>query len=103
MLVSGGGSNLQSLMDFAADDPSAGYKISAVVSDRNAYGIERARKGGIATWELDRKEGPALLAEKLDAILSGKVDLIVLAGFLSILDSSFIEKWEKNLFFLWKI
>ena len=41
---------------------------------------------GIDIWELNRKEGSAILADKLMNILSNRVDLIVLAGFLSILD-----------------
>lgn len=94
VLISGGGSNLQSLIDVSSSDSQAGFEIKAVIADRNAGGLERAAKAGIETWQLDRKVGPAVLAGELDRILDNNVDLIVLAGFLSILDSSFIEKWK---------
>lgn len=93
VLISGGGSNLQSLIDFAAIG-DAGYEITAVISDRKAGGLDRAEKAGINTWLVDRKTGEKELAGSIHEILDGKADYIVLAGFLSILDSSFIERWK---------
>ena len=55
VLVSGGGSNLQSIID-SIEDGSLNCEIEYVISDRPCYGTERAEKHGIKTITLDRKE-----------------------------------------------
>lgn len=97
VLISGGGSNLQSLIDFARTEHYAGYEIVTVISDRPAEGLARAEKAGIQTHLLDRKKGMKVLAENIDNLLESTIDYIVLAGFLSILDRSFIEKWKNRI------
>lgn len=97
VLISGGGSNLQSLIDFSSGGEDGGYEIVAVISDRPAEGLKRAEQAGIPVWQLDRKDGRKNLAGQIDRILSGKTDYIVLAGFLSILDSVFVEKWKEKI------
>ena len=101
VLISGGGSNLQSLIDYSAEMRNERYlsddykfNISAVISDRNASGLQRAEKAGITTHLINRKIGRQELSAEINTILEGKVDYIVLAGFLSILEKGFIEKWE---------
>ena len=96
VLVSGGGSNLQSIID-SIEDGSLNCEIEYVISDRPCYGTERAEKHGIKTITLDRKELKKDLNIKIDEVLDNKVDLIVLAGFLSILDADFTEKWAKKI------
>ncbi|WP_319201284.1 phosphoribosylglycinamide formyltransferase [uncultured Ilyobacter sp.] len=96
VLVSGGGSNLQAIID-RINDGKLPCKINCVIADRNCYGLERASNYGIKTYLLDRKELKKNLSKEIDNILEGEVDLIVLAGFLSILDSEFTKKWSKKI------
>jgi len=97
VLISGGGSNLQSLIDFARREEKAGYEITFVISDRPAGGLARAEQAGIPTHLLDRKKGMKALAKEIHDLLDGRVDYIVLAGFLSILDSDFIGEWKNRI------
>ena len=91
VLVSGGGTNLQALIDSIQKGDING-EIVIVISDReNAYALERAKKYGIKGIYIDREHcSPRLLQElqKMDA------ELVVLAGFLSILDSKLVKAYE---------
>ena len=91
VLVSGGGTNLQTLID-AVDKGDINGEIAAVISDNeNAYALERARKHGIKAIYINRK----LLAERLMAELQKlDIELVVLAGFLSILDRELVKAYE---------
>lgn len=91
VLISGGGSNLQSIIDTISTS-KVGYEISCVIADRECYGIERAGKNNIETKIFDRKILKKGISKKIDEYLDNKVDLVVLAGFLSILDEDFINK-----------
>ena len=92
ILISGNGSNLQSIIDHA---DSIDLQISAVISnEKNAYGLERAKKVGIKTYFVDPKN----FSERVDfdqklvkIIDSLNVELIVLAGFMRILSTLFID------------
>lgn len=84
VLVSGGGTNLQALIDAQARGDLGGGKITAVISSKaGAYALERAAKAGIPGFVLPRKEFPSnramtlALVEKLKEL---KTDLVVLAG-----------------------
>lgn len=84
VLVSGGGTNLQALIDAQARGDLGGGKITAVISSKaGAYALERAKKAGIPGFVLPRKEFPSnramtlALVEKLKEL---KTDLVVLAG-----------------------
>ncbi len=98
ILVSGGGSNLQAIIDRIEDGTLKGCQIVSVVSSNpEAYALERASKHGIPGLCIPRKAyadshayGEALAAH-FDAL---QVDLIVLAGFLTILDATFVEKYK---------
>lgn len=91
VLVSGGGTNLQALIDAEKRGEIKGGKITCVISSKEgAYALERAKNAGINTVVIPRKE----YADKLSyskALLSElenqKADLIVLAGFMTILDA----------------
>ena len=91
VLVSGGGSNLQAIIDRATE---INCQIEMVVSDRPCYGLERAEDHGIKTVMVDRKVHRKELSKKIGEALEGKVDLIVLAGFLSILDENITNRWK---------
>ncbi|ACA57211.1 phosphoribosylglycinamide formyltransferase [Clostridium botulinum] len=98
VLVSGGGSNLQSIIDKIEEGYIKNCKIEMVIGDRpNIYGIERAEKKGIRTLTLDRKIYKNDLSNKIFECLYGKVDLIVLAGWLSILNGDLINKFENKI------
>lgn len=98
VLVSGGGTNLQALIDSEARGEIKNGKITCVISSNpEAYALERAAKAGISTVVIPRKEfgdsvsySKAILAE-LD---KQKADLIVLAGFMTILDKCVTEKYS---------
>lgn len=97
VLISGGGSNLQSIIDKIKQ----GYinaKIEAVISDRiGVYGIERTKNENLPAYELNRKELKGNLSNEILKLIDGKVDLIVLAGFLSILQGEILEKFKNKI------
>ena len=96
-LVSGSGSNLQSIID-NVENGNLNCEITYVIADRECYGLQRAEKYGIETLLLDRKIIDNKLAnEIIDSTLERcKTDYIVLAGYLSILTEKFIKKWDKR-------
>ncbi|MDE2014117.1 MAG: phosphoribosylglycinamide formyltransferase [Alphaproteobacteria bacterium] len=95
VLISGRGSNLQALIDAAAD-PKFPAQIVLVISNiEGVYGLERARQAGIATAVISHK---GLSREdfdaKIDAALeAADVRLVCLAGFMRILSDGFARKW----------
>lgn len=94
VLVSGGGSNLQSIID-KSQNGELNCKVEVVIGDRKCYGVERATLAGIEGYTLDRKVLKKDLCKEIDKIVSEKgIDLIVLAGFLSIIDEKFVNKWK---------
>lgn len=94
VLVSGGGSNLQSIID-KSQSRELQCKVEVVIGDRECYGVERAKEAGIDGYTLDRKVLKKELCREIDKIVSEKgIDLIVLAGFLSIIDEEFVNKWK---------
>ena len=101
VLVSGGGTNLQALIDAQASGILHSGRISLVVSNaRGAYALERAAKAGIPTETLIKKEcgSQAAFEEKLDQILKeNQIDLIILAGFMTILTASFTSRYPKRI------
>ncbi|MBE6867760.1 MAG: phosphoribosylglycinamide formyltransferase [Ruminococcus albus] len=90
VLVSGGGTNLQALIDAQARGEIKGGKISCVISSKEgAYALERAAKAGIPSVVLPRKEyadKKAYSQAILEELDRQKADLVVLAGFMIILD-----------------
>ncbi len=96
VLVSGGGTNLQALIDAEKSGIIKSGKINLVVSDREgAYALERAKNAGIASAYV--KKGADFEAKLIEALEDAKVDIIVLAGFLSILSESFVKRYDKRI------
>ena len=94
VMVSGGGSNLQSIID-KSKNGELNCEIACVIGDRPCYGVERAAEQGIESCVIDRKIYKKELCKEIDKVLSTKgVELIVLAGFLSIIDEEFVNKWK---------
>lgn len=90
VLVSGGGTNLQALIDAEKSGMIQGGKITCVISSKaGVYALERAEKNGIPTRVIPRKEyhdSKTYSMAVLDALNEEKADLVVLAGFMTILD-----------------
>ncbi|MFL2530296.1 MAG: phosphoribosylglycinamide formyltransferase [Porticoccaceae bacterium] len=96
ILVSGGGSNLQSLIDGCAGD-KINATVSAVISNNpNAGGLERAAKAGIPNLAIDhrafnsRETFDQALSELIDSF---SPDLVILAGFMRILTAEFVDHY----------
>ena len=93
VLVSGSGSNLQALID-----ANLSGEIAGVISNKpEAYALERAKNAGIATAVIEHKQYPN--REAFDDVmhqqlLDWDVDLVILAGFMRILNAKFVQAWE---------
>ncbi|WP_455078814.1 phosphoribosylglycinamide formyltransferase [Peptostreptococcus stomatis] len=91
VLVSGGGTNLQSIID-AVEAGKINGQIKLVISNKEgAYGLERAKKHNIrAVFEKDEQA-------IIDIMKENKIDLVVLAGFLKILSHNFTKAFENRI------
>ena len=100
VLISGRGSNLQSLIDAcASDDFPAEIKL-VICNIPGVYGIERAEKAGIPVAVIPHKEFPSretFEQAMLDEIAKYPVDLVCQAGFMRIVTPTFIEPWRGRL------
>ena len=101
VLVSGGGTNLQALIDARAAGRLKSGELALVVSGKaGASALERAKRAGIAVETVDRASFAAREAfeEQLCRVLKQhKTDLIVLAGFLQILSASFVSRYPDRI------
>ena len=94
VLVSGGGSNLQSILDYGQDS----FKVEMVIGSKDGiYGLERAKNAGIPIHVVSRKEYGNETSNKILELTKGKVDLIVLAGYLSILDGEILKVFKDRI------
>lgn len=97
VLVSGGGTNLQALIDAEKNGAIKGGKITCVISSNpNAYALERAKNNGISARVVPRKEyadRKSYSMALLDVLEEEKADLIVLAGFMTILDECITSRY----------
>ena len=97
VLVSGGGTNLQALIDAQGSVIVSG-KITLVVSNnKDAYALERAKKAGIKTEVLVKKElgsQEGFETKLIEVLKANDIGLIVLAGFMSILSEKFTKAFE---------
>ena len=101
VFVSGGGTNLQALLDAQAIGMIPHGKIVLVLSSsRDAYALTRAKNAGVETAIVVKKEEGSQEAfeEKIRAVLTEKkIDLIVLAGFLAILSGDFTSRYVNRI------
>ena len=101
VLVSGGGTNLQAILDASARGEIPDGEVTLVVSDRlGTYAMERAAKAGIMGLEINKKGcgGQKAFEGKLvEALEKNRTDLIVLAGFLSILTEDFTTLYARRI------
>jgi len=95
VLVSGGGTNLQALLDAEGSGILKSGEIVLVVSSRpDAYALTRARRAGVEALTIAKADGEAALIEALE---SRKIDLVVLAGYLTILGAELVKKYENRI------
>ncbi len=101
VFVSGGGTNLQALLDAQTNGMIPHGKIVLVLSSsRDAYALTRAKNAGVETAVVVKKEEGSQEAfeEKIRAVLAEKkIDLIVLAGFLAILSEDFTSRYANRI------
>lgn len=101
VLVSGGGTNLQALIDAEKSGKLKHGKIVLVISNQeDAFALQRARKAGIESITLTRKAcgGQEAFEARLSGLLDEhQVDLVILAGFLSILSARFTSRYPKRI------
>ena len=102
VLVSGGGTNLQALLDAGQAGEFKG--ISVVIADRPCYALERAKAAGVPTLlaepdkSIPRQERRRDLSNRILALAeSHAIDLIVLAGFLSILAGDLVQRYSNRI------
>lgn len=97
VLVSGGGTNLQALIDAQARGELKNAKIAAVLSSRDgAYALERARKAGIPGYVVARKDFPSnrdMTRALVARLRELDIGLVVLAGFLHILTEEMVQAY----------
>jgi phosphoribosylglycinamide formyltransferase-1 len=98
VLLSGGGTNLQSIIDNIGD---INAKIDLVISNRKAaFGLERAKLNNIDTLYLNQKDFESVEAfndEIINELIKRNIDLVVLAGYLKILSKRFIELYKNRI------
>ncbi len=101
VLVSGGGTNLQALIDAQESGILHSGKIVLVLaSNPSAFALERAKNHGIATaiaWKKELGSQEAFEAAIERELAAHHIDLIVLAGFMNILSASFTSKWPERI------
>ncbi len=95
VFVSGSGTNLQCVVDAIKIGELKEVEIACVIADRKCFALERAEKEGIKTF-LFKKNNPQSLIE-MDKAINQEVNLIILAGYLSILSDDFTKKWDKKI------
>ena len=100
VLVSGGGTNLQALIDAQqrGENPN-GEIVLVIASNPKAYALQRAENAGIAHMVLSRKElgGDGFDQALLDSLQEHRIDLVVLAGFLSILGQKVTDAYARRI------
>ena len=101
VLVSGGGTNLQALLDAQARGEIPNGEIALVISNvPGAYALERAAKAGVEAITVRKKDFPdtaAFCAALAGELQKRDIGLVVLAGFLSILDEHFVRTFENRI------
>ena len=99
VLVSGGGTNLQAIIDAQKLGVISSGEVTLVISNKqDAYAVSRAKKSGIKTEVITRREWGEEFENRITAVLKdNKIDLIVLAGFMVILSRKFTETFKNRI------
>lgn len=101
VLASGSGTNLQAIIDKLHKNEEIDIQIAVVISDNeHAYALERARRAGIPAVFIDMSKFPTReeFDEEIDRVLREYgVELVVLAGYMKILQPPFVRKWRNRI------
>ncbi len=101
VLVSGGGTNLQAILDSEARGENPNGKVTLVVASKpEVYALERAANAGVASAVVSRKsfaDSAAFDAALLAVLQENKIDVVVLAGFLSVLGADIIKAYPNKI------
>ena len=100
VLISGGGTNLQALIDACADDAFPARIVKVISNNPDVKGLERAEKAGIATQVINHRdyESREAFDDQLhEALNACGAKLICLAGFMRILDARFVNRWRNRM------
>ncbi len=99
VLVSGGGTNLQALLDAEKSGIIKSGKITLVLSNnKDAYALQRAENFGVETAVVLRKEAPESFEDRIIEVLDSRgIDIIVLAGFMAILSEKFTSHYKDRI------
>jgi len=93
VLVSGSGTNLQAIIDASERGEIDAQIVKVISSKADAYALERAKKHGIAREYIGKNSGKSLL----ESVRESKAELVVLAGFLKVLEPEFIEAYRNRI------
>ncbi|HBJ1650832.1 phosphoribosylglycinamide formyltransferase [Clostridium botulinum] len=97
VLVSGGGTDLQSIID-SVENKEIECSIEMVIGSKEGiYALERAKNHNISTYVVSKKEYKDKSSDKILHLTKGKVDLIVLAGYLAILDGEILKEFNNKI------
>ncbi len=98
VLVSGGGTNLQALIDAQQSGIIKNGEISLVISNKpNAYALTRAANAGIKTAVIEKKDVEQFETDIINVLDTNGIDLIVLAGFMCILSERFTSRYANRI------
>lgn len=98
VLVSGGGTNLQALINAQQSDIIKSGSITLVVSNKSdAYALTRAANANIKTVVIEKKDNPDFEEQLINTLDAEGIDLIVLAGFMCILSENFTRHFENRI------
>ena len=101
VFVSGGGTNLQALLDAEAAGKLGSGRITLVVASKpGVYALERAKNHGVPSLVLARKDYDSIAAYTkalTDTVVENGIDLIVLAGFMTIIDEQLYERYPNRI------
>lgn len=98
VLVSGGGTNLQALIDAQNSGIIKNGQITLVISNKkDAYALTRAQNSNIDTLVIEKNGNMHFEDDVIEALENNRIDLIVLAGFMCILSEKFTKKYENRI------
>ncbi len=100
VLISGRGSNLQTLLDQSASGELSAEVVAVISNQPGVYGLERARQAGVPALELDHKrfaDRPGFEAALIELIDRYQPDLVILAGFMRLLTAGFTDHYQGRL------
>ncbi len=97
VLVSGGGTNLQAIIDAEKSGIITSGEVVLVISNNeDAYALERAKNAGIKAMAITKKDGD-IESRVIQALHEENIDLVVLAGFLTVLSENFTKEFPKRI------